>query len=131
MEGMHGGIRSADRVWEYGDTWRLQQENHHCVLMTGKRSMQGTNSSKRKKAAKLKRVMQAVKKHERREAGYVSESFAAIQLLHDPQVRSDCPPVSAVPGPGHLIFSYGGLPRSSWNWWQSRPCCQVVVSSIA
>lgn len=49
--------------------------------------VQGTNSSKRKKAAKLKRVMHAVKKHERREAGFVSESFAAMQLLHDPQVR--------------------------------------------
>lgn len=45
----------------------------------------GTNSSKRKKAAKLKRVMQAVKKHERRAAGTVSEAFAAMQLLHDPQ----------------------------------------------
>ncbi len=48
---------------------------------------QGTTSSKRKKSAKLKRVMQAVKKHERRAAGSVSESFAAMQLLHDPQVR--------------------------------------------
>ena len=37
---------------------------------------------------KLKRVVQAVKKHERRAAGTVSESFAAIQLLHDPQVPS-------------------------------------------
>ena len=71
---------------------------------------QGTNSSKRKKAAKLKRVMHAVKKHERREAGFVSESFAAMQLLHDPQVGtrlcgghpllpaapSDAPPSPAV-----------------------------------
>lgn len=47
---------------------------------------QGTNSSKKKKAAKLKRAMQAVKKAERRQAGSVSESFAAMQLLHDPQV---------------------------------------------
>lgn len=48
--------------------------------------MQGTNSSKKKKAAKVKRAMQAVKKAERRQAGSVSESFAAMQLLHDPQV---------------------------------------------
>lgn len=93
--------------------------------------MQGTNSSKRKKAAKLKRVMQAVKKHERREAGYVSESFAAIQLLHDPQVRSERPLVSAGQGAGQLVHSYGGLPHSSWNWWQRQPCCQVVVCSAA
>jgi hypothetical protein len=49
--------------------------------------LQGTNSSKKKKAAKVKRAMQAVKKAERRQAGSVSESFAAMQLLHDPQVR--------------------------------------------
>lgn len=48
--------------------------------------IQGTHSSKKKKAAKLKRAMQAVKKAERRQAGSVSESFAAMQLLHDPQV---------------------------------------------
>jgi hypothetical protein len=59
-------------------------------------TLQGTNSSKKKKAAKVKRAMQAVKKAERRQAGSVSESFAAMQLLHDPQVwflyaaRSSC-----------------------------------------
>ena len=47
-------------------------------------------SSKRKKAAKLKRVMAAVKKQSRKEVGK-QQSFAAIQLLHDPQVPHKCP----------------------------------------
>ena len=42
-------------------------------------------SSKRKKAAKLKRVMAAVKKQQRK-TKRSHENFAAIQLLHDPQV---------------------------------------------
>ncbi len=55
---------------------------------------QGTPSSKKKKMARLKRVMATVKKQERREKADSSQGFAAIQLLHDPQVRcaycSDC-----------------------------------------
>lgn len=47
--------------------------------------MQGTNSSKKKKKNKLKRVMQTVKKYERRAADKHQEAFAAMQLLHDPQ----------------------------------------------
>jgi hypothetical protein len=54
--------------------------------LTADSRAQGTNSSKKKKGHKLKRAMQAVKKAERRQAGSVSESFAAMQLLHDPQV---------------------------------------------
>ena len=49
-------------------------------------TMQGTASSKRKKAAKLKRVQNAVKKQVRKESR-TSESFAAIQLLNDPQAH--------------------------------------------
>ena len=46
----------------------------------------GTDSSKKKKARKLKRVERAMKKAERAEKdGGRSESFAALQLLHDPQ----------------------------------------------
>ena len=43
-------------------------------------------SSKKKKQAKLKRVMQTVKKHERKVGMHPAEAFAAMQLLHDPQV---------------------------------------------
>lgn len=45
----------------------------------------GTLSSKKKKQKKLKRAMNAVKKHQKREQSQTSETFAAIQLLHDPQ----------------------------------------------
>ena len=48
--------------------------------------VQGTPSSKKKKMAKLKRVMEKVKKQERREKRDSTQNFAAIQLLHDPQV---------------------------------------------
>ena len=65
------------------------------VVPKGGRSMrlnfapvQGTNSSKKKKKNKLKRVMQTVKKHERRSADKHQEAFAAMQLLHDPQVQT-------------------------------------------
>ena len=52
---------------------------------------QGTNSSKKKKKNKLKRLMQTVKKHERRAADKQQESFAAMQLLHDPQASARAP----------------------------------------
>ncbi|GFR43447.1 hypothetical protein Agub_g4529 [Astrephomene gubernaculifera] len=47
----------------------------------------GTRSSKKKKQAKLKRVLHTVKKAARKSSGEGSgaESFAAIHLLHDPQ----------------------------------------------
>lgn len=45
----------------------------------------GTNSSKKKKQKKLKRVQAAVKRAERKQEGARHESFAALQLLHDPQ----------------------------------------------
>ena len=45
----------------------------------------GTAASKKKKQKKLKRAMDAVKKKGRREARSQQETFAAIQLLHDPQ----------------------------------------------
>ncbi len=50
---------------------------------------QGTKSSKRKKQAKLKRVMATVKKQERRDAASTNESFAAVHLLHDPQAFAE------------------------------------------
>lgn len=50
------------------------------------RSVQGTVSSKKKKMAKLKRVMAQVKRQDRREKRDTNQNFAAIQLLHDPQV---------------------------------------------
>ncbi len=45
----------------------------------------GTNCSKKKKQKKIKRAMQSVKKAARREEGGGHASFAALQLLHDPQ----------------------------------------------
>lgn len=51
---------------------------------------QGTKSSKRKKQAKLKRVVSSLKKAARREAAAGNEGFAALHLLHDPQVSVLC-----------------------------------------
>lgn len=45
----------------------------------------GTSSSKKKKQKKLKRVLSAVKKQVRKDEGGYQESFAAMQLLNDPQ----------------------------------------------
>jgi len=64
-----------------------QQHIHACTH----NAPQGTSSSKKKKQAKLKRVMQTVKKGARREAGEDGgpngyENFAALHLLNDPQV---------------------------------------------
>lgn len=49
--------------------------------------MQGTVSSKKKKEKKLQRVMAAVKK-QKRKSRQGHENFAAIHLLHDPQVQT-------------------------------------------
>eukprot|EP00898_Chlorokybus_atmophyticus_P003513 jgi/Chlat1/4162/Chrsp27S04233 len=48
----------------------------------------GTVSSKKRKQAKLQRAMNAVKRQSRREQGLGQQqpAFAALQLLHDPQV---------------------------------------------
>jgi hypothetical protein len=56
------------------------------LLLLLRARLQGTKSSKKKKQAKLKRVMQTLKKHARKEAALGSEGFAALHLLHDPQV---------------------------------------------
>ena len=48
--------------------------------------MQGTTSSKKKKQAKLKRVMATVKRQAKKDAANPHDSFAAVQLLNDPQV---------------------------------------------
>jgi protein SDA1 len=48
---------------------------------------QGVNSSKKKKQAKLKRVIASAKRHAREEnEGKQQATFAALQLLNDPQV---------------------------------------------
>lgn len=60
---------------------------HLALSLPLKQPQQGTKSSKRKKQAKLKRVMSSLKKHARREAAAGNEGFAALHLLHDPQVR--------------------------------------------
>lgn len=49
----------------------------------------GTRSSKKKKQAKLKRVMATVKKANKKGEGSGAESFAAIHLLHDPQTFAE------------------------------------------
>ncbi len=51
--------------------------------------LQGTRSSKKKKQAKLKRVMATVKKANKKGEGSGAESFAAIHLLHDPQTFAE------------------------------------------
>ena len=48
-------------------------------------ALQGTPTTKKKKIRKLKRVMRVVQKSKRRGQAAESESFAAMQLLHDPQ----------------------------------------------
>lgn len=48
-------------------------------------SLQGTPTTKKKKIRKLKRVMRVVEKSKRRGQAASAESFAAMQLLHDPQ----------------------------------------------
>ena len=55
--------------------------------------LQGTKSSKKKKQAKLKRVMATVKKQARKESANPHDSFAAVQLLNDPQVSYPCIPM--------------------------------------
>ncbi|KAL3143572.1 hypothetical protein ABBQ38_002369 [Trebouxia sp. C0009 RCD-2024] len=50
-----------------------------------KANSKGTKSSKKKKQAKLKRVMATVKKQARKESANPHDSFAAVQLLNDPQ----------------------------------------------
>ena len=48
--------------------------------------LQGTAASKKKKKAKLQRVMATVKRAARKGEADPAQSFAAIQLLRDPQV---------------------------------------------
>lgn len=49
----------------------------------------GTMASKKKKQKKLKRVVQTAKKAARRTVGGAQQSFAAIELLHDPQTFTE------------------------------------------
>ncbi len=64
-----------------------------CVPRSRGAPPQGTRSSKKKKQNKLKRVVATVKKAERKGQERTHESFAALHLLHDPQVS--CSPNSA------------------------------------
>ncbi|KAL0039901.1 hypothetical protein WJX77_011228 [Trebouxia sp. C0004] len=50
-----------------------------------KANSKGTKSSKKKKQAKLKRVMATVKKQAKKDNANPHDSFAAVQLLNDPQ----------------------------------------------
>ena len=52
---------------------------------------QGTAASKKKKKKKLDRVMSTLKRKSRQGRAQQQNSFAALQLLHDPQVRSRPP----------------------------------------
>ena len=82
--------------------------------------VQGTASTRKRKQRKLKRVQAAVKKAERREEGGRHESFAALQLLHDPQVRA---------------VGWGGVGGKGWwrvlgggrgaveTWYGHMDCC--------
>ena len=54
--------------------------------LTESADVQGTKSSKKKKQAKLKRVMATVKKQAKKADANPHDSFAAVQLLNDPQV---------------------------------------------
>ena len=49
--------------------------------------MQGTTASKKKKKHKLDRVMSTLKRKARQGKAQQQHSFAALQLLHDPQVQ--------------------------------------------
>jgi len=68
--------------------------------------LQGTKSSKKKKQAKLKRVMATVKKQAKKENANPHDSFAAVQLLNDPQV---C----------HLLTHFRVVCHHFWVLW---PC---------
>jgi protein SDA1 len=78
--------------------------------------VQGTNSSKKKKQAKLQRAMSAVKKQARREASAVSEGFAAVHLLHDPQAFAE-----------RLFARLQG----SRDKWEARTAMMAVISRSA
>lgn len=51
--------------------------------------VQGMYRTKRKKQAKLKRVMTTVRKQARKGETGGAESFAALHLLHDPQAFAE------------------------------------------
>ena len=67
--------------------------------MTLKAHHKGTNSSKRKKKAKLERVKRSLKKKQRNLSEGVTCSSSPLQYLHDPQVgvlRYHCPLAGSV-----------------------------------
>jgi len=74
-----GGESDGDEDGE-GDLRNLQPSKEQMYKAFHK----GTVASKKKKQKKLKRAMEAVKKHHRKEQRREGETFAAIQLLHDP-----------------------------------------------
>eukprot|EP00878_Enallax_costatus_P042444 GHUV01049808.1.p1 GENE.GHUV01049808.1~~GHUV01049808.1.p1 ORF type:complete len:199 (+),score=63.28 GHUV01049808.1:23-598(+) len=75
----------------------------------------GTKSSKKKKQAKLKRVMTTLKKAARKEAASGSEGFAALHLLHDPQ--------------GFAERLFGRL-QASRDRWETRLDMMTVTSRV-
>lgn len=68
----------------------MQVPKHRETAAADASGLQGTVSSKKKKKNKLKRVVATVKKAARKDKMSKQESFAAVQLLHDPQVCA-CP----------------------------------------
>ncbi|KAF6262746.1 SDA1-domain-containing protein [Scenedesmus sp. NREL 46B-D3] len=80
-----------------------------------KATHKGTKSSKKKKQAKLKRVMSTLKKHARKEAALGSEGFAALHLLHDPQ--------------GFAERLFGRL-QGSRERWETRLDMMTVTSRV-
>ena len=60
----------------------------------------GTRATKKKKQKKLARVKAAVQRAERRREGAHTESFAALQLLHDPQSFAEALLARLRAGPG-------------------------------
>lgn len=61
----------------------------HTLTVMIKCLLQGTPTSKKKKLRKLKRVMGTLEKTKRRGAANQADSFAALQLLHDPQTFAE------------------------------------------
>ncbi|WIA17645.1 hypothetical protein OEZ85_014450 [Tetradesmus obliquus] len=80
-----------------------------------KATHKGTKSSKRKKQAKLKRVMATLKKQVRKESALGSEGFAAMHLLHDPQ--------------GFAERLFGRL-QGSRERWETRLDMMAVLSRV-
>ncbi|WIA37864.1 hypothetical protein OEZ86_014713 [Tetradesmus obliquus] len=106
-EGSEDEAEDAER----GKTVVVAPTNEEVYKATHK----GTKSSKRKKQAKLKRVMATLKKQVRKESALGSEGFAAMHLLHDPQ--------------GFAERLFGRL-QGSRERWETRLDMMAVLSRV-